>query len=254
MMISVWKFAACFGAFHGGLDAHQVHDSAALLQHGLSMLPRAKIHEAAALLQQGAQNQPADFFKEASFGKEVEDFKPLTDGASSAEDFKTFSVMQSETQQHSSVSERESSCQSFLGTWAARNTVSLALVCREAFNDAACVAAEDAFGGDWPQASLGIPPQDVASTACRAVEKKLQSSRSLMFAQQSSNRHTATDLPDWIKAAPVIMEDAERSEWPAPTNEFPATWEGPALTPSGMAAQAAMANNASAGADSATID
>ena len=130
----------------------------------------------------------------------------------------------------------------------------MALVCREAFSDAGCAAAEDTFGGAWPEASANLPPQDVATTACRAVEKKLQSARNLMLAQQTSKRHTAKDLPDWIKAAPVIMEDAERSEWPAPVNEFPATWEGPALTPSGMAAQAAMANNASAGTDSATID
>lgn len=238
MMMSRWKLAACFGAFHGGLDAHQ-------------MLPKAKIHEAAALLQQDATNQPADFFEEANFAKEAGELEPPM---LKQEEAKTVSVMQSDTQQHSGVSARESSCRTFLGTWAARNTVSLALVCREAFNDAACGAAEDAFGGDWPDASLNIPPQDVASTACRAVEKKLQSARSLMLTQQSSKRHTAEDLPDWIKAAPVIMEDAERSEWPAPVNEFPATWEGPALTPSGMAAQAAMANNASAGADSATID
>jgi len=241
MVMSMCKIAVCLAAIRGGLDAHQ-------------MPPKAKIREAAALLQQDAKNQPADFFEEASFAKEAEDLVPSTGFASLgrapvAEEAKTFSVMQSETQQHSGVSRRESNCRSFLATWAARSTVSLALVCREAFNDAACGAAEDAFGGDWPEASLNIPPQDVASTACRAVEKKLESRRSLMLAQQS--RHV--DLPDWIKAAPVIMEDAERSEWPAPVNEFPATWEGPALTPAGMAAQAAMANNAT-GTDAEAID
>merc|ERR1740117_1642665 len=110
-MMSAWKFA-CLGAFHGGLDAHQ-------------MLPKAKIHEAAALLQQSAENQPSDFFEEASFAKATENVQPRTDQAtlshvSAAEPTKSFSVMQGDTQQHSGVSARESSCRSFLDTWATR--------------------------------------------------------------------------------------------------------------------------------------
>lgn len=216
--------------------------------------------EATSLLQQNMKESvPADFFEEASFAEEPANVHITGDfglGRAESENVarsKVVSAMQSGAHQSDGLSQREASCRSFLGTWAARGTVSLALVCREAFGSA-CAAAEDALGGDWPEVSAAMPAQDVAAIACGAVEKKLQSSRGLMLSQLASERHASEDLPDWIKEAPVIMEDAERSEWPAPVNEFPATWEGPALTPSGMAAQAALAANASAGADSATVD
>mmetsp|Transcript_47690 Transcript_47690/g.103727 ORF Transcript_47690/g.103727 Transcript_47690/m.103727 type:complete len:242 (-) Transcript_47690:47-772(-) len=142
----------------------------------------------------------------------------------------------------STISQREASCRSFLGYWAQRGAVNLGIVCRQGYSEAACSAAEESLGGDWPEDGEKAP-QAVVDTACHAMEKKLMSRRGFMLNQQSavvySKRGVASretrlrrrrELPDWVKDAPVMWEDPEASESPYPLDMAPSTWDGPRLT------------------------
>jgi len=144
------------------------------------------------------------------------------------------------------VSLRENMCRRLIGYWAERGVVSLGLVCRQAYSDAACNAAEVAFGGEWPDrfTAQEFVPGDVATAACSAIEHSLSRRRSLMLRQQKAQVYQLSnktesiakvgEIPGWAKLAPVLWEDPEASEAPQPLELQPPSWSGPALTPSAM--------------------
>jgi len=153
-------------------------------------------------------------------------------------------------QETHSVSQREEMCRSFVGYWAALGSIDMRLVCRQAYTQAACAAAEKSFGGQWPEpAEVVLQPEAIAAQACQAVELKLTARRGLMLAQKDSLVHASgsnsvrksislkrrrRDMPDWARTAPVMWEDPEGTEIPYPLDVPPTTWDGPALTPTSM--------------------
>eukprot|EP00927_Polykrikos_kofoidii_P079390 TRINITY_DN76174_c0_g1_i1.p1 TRINITY_DN76174_c0_g1~~TRINITY_DN76174_c0_g1_i1.p1 ORF type:complete len:244 (+),score=39.43 TRINITY_DN76174_c0_g1_i1:193-924(+) len=155
------------------------------------------------------------------------------------------------------VSSREALCRSYLGYWAERGTVSLDLVCRQAYSEAACRAATLALGGDWPEQGdvMATSPTELAAIACKAVEKRLNSKIGIMLRQTASSVQSggarrssvllhaksgvaqkftrrSRELPEWVMNAPVIYEDPEVGEMPQPLEVRHSTWDGPLLTQS----------------------
>mmetsp|Transcript_73541 Transcript_73541/g.137424 ORF Transcript_73541/g.137424 Transcript_73541/m.137424 type:complete len:244 (+) Transcript_73541:66-797(+) len=143
------------------------------------------------------------------------------------------------------VSLRENSCRDFIAKWAAAGVVDLALVCREAYTDVACTAAEASFGGDWPEFGL-YPPGEVASRGCAVLEDRLRHAQSLVFTQLSAQterlyeQDAATkevstkdaEHPPWVRNAFVLNEDDLWSDIPFPHSVGASTHDGPRLYPS----------------------
>lgn len=174
-------------------------------------------------------------------------------------DVRLQSFGKSSTRQESEmrVSSRESLCRSYLGYWAERGTVSLDLVCRQAYSEAACRAATLALGGEWPEQGdvLATSPMELAAIACKAVEKRLNSKIGIMLRQTASSVQSggarrssvllqaksgvaqkftrrSREFPEWVMNAPVIYEDPEVGEMPQPLEVRHSTWDGPLLTQS----------------------
>jgi len=149
------------------------------------------------------------------------------------------------------VSLRERSCRDFLSKWASSGVVDLSLVCREAYTDAACAAAEASFGGSWPEFGT-MMADEVADKGCAALEDRLRHAQSLVFTQleASTSRLTSSrtdkkeetaqasaEHPPWVRNAFVLNEDDLWSEIPYPHSVGSSTHDGPRLYPSSRATQ-----------------
>mmetsp|Transcript_45765 Transcript_45765/g.106272 ORF Transcript_45765/g.106272 Transcript_45765/m.106272 type:complete len:229 (-) Transcript_45765:60-746(-) len=143
------------------------------------------------------------------------------------------------------VTLRESSCREFMAKWAAAGVVDLALVCREAYTDVACSAAEASFGGFWPEFGA-YPATEVADRGCAVLEDRLRHAQSLVFTQLnaeterlhgqdvSAEEVSAKDSehPPWVRNAFVLNEDDLWSDIPFPHSVGASTHDGPRLYPS----------------------
>mmetsp|Transcript_143222 Transcript_143222/g.249795 ORF Transcript_143222/g.249795 Transcript_143222/m.249795 type:complete len:146 (-) Transcript_143222:81-518(-) len=103
------------------------------------------------------------------------------------------------------VSKREGACQRLMGIWARRGTVSLSLVCRQAYPEAVCLEAEAALGVDgtsgeeWPSAEE-LSPEVVVNTACKVVEQGMHSQRGLMLNQVASSQSSRSSSHPHLRA------------------------------------------------------
>lgn len=135
---------------------------------------------------------------------------------------------------------RRPPCRSLLGSWAI-GASEMAAVCRQAFGDVACGAAERLHGPDVGDADLAAQVDRV----CGAVEMTLARRPLLLGSARPQPREGRAavwmtvparmpqqGLPLWAREAPVIQEEGEWSESPYPIGDSGSTDDGPRLTPS----------------------
>eukprot|EP00929_Paragymnodinium_shiwhaense_P002433 TRINITY_DN102676_c0_g1_i1.p1 TRINITY_DN102676_c0_g1~~TRINITY_DN102676_c0_g1_i1.p1 ORF type:complete len:241 (+),score=57.11 TRINITY_DN102676_c0_g1_i1:33-725(+) len=148
------------------------------------------------------------------------------------------------------------SCLRFLGGWAQRGGMDMAVVCRQAYSEAACEDAERALGGAWPEAAVAASgveqsaasaasaapaasslldaqtsAEAIAATACAAIAQNKARRRSVMLGQLDRFNSSDVQLPQWAQDAPVMFEDPEVTDLPGNHGWQPSTWDGPKLVP-----------------------